>query len=633
MVSWLAWNVESALILYTFDFLLAGIGFLVATNEIRNRNAQPQSRPEVVAFGFALLALHFAILTGLSALAFFYHLRFNYYSAFSIDSFVFSMGLAAMAIGLARASFRWLIGVAVVWVASLPLALVATDLTGPLISLVIVGLSAIAFRCSLPRLQYLFIAAWGLLLVTHVLNLFGVATWDVNRMATTAAMLLFVLGAGERSTDPLARVFVRLNISFILLAALIIVVITQTEKVEYLKLAEQRGLNLAEVIRGHVLYQDSLQSPIERSINNEDILRKIVTEFGHLQELRRVAIRTPATEVSFEIQASGEITQTEKPVAVHSTNDPDHFRIISLPMDIREGRGYVELWGTIEYINSYIGRHMVLIFSLFTGVVILSSVLVGLVTYDASRTIENQYAELQRTHLELMHAAKLASIGELAGGVAHEINNPTTTILSRASFLLRKANRRNVSVTEIEDLSAIVEAGERISRITTRLLTFSRRERLEVAPFSIRDAIDDAIVLAEVSRPPNVHVKNEVNGDLPPVLGNRDRMTEVFLNMAVNAFQAMPEGGHLGFSAGGINQNMLEVQVSDTGVGIRETDVERIFDPFFTTKEPGRGTGLGLAISYAIVRDHGGRIDVRSRLGAGTAFLIRLPVGAEEEQL
>lgn len=598
MASWFIWNSESALILSVFDFLLAGIGFLVVANEIRKRTPDDRGTTfatrfhhKAVALGFAVLSIYFAILTGTSALSFFYHLKLPFSFDLRTDRIVLTLALVVITLGFVRGRLRWL-----GWA------------------------------------QYLFTLGWILLLASYGLNLFGLAPSDINRLMISLVLLLFVLGAGEQSTDPLSRVFVRLNISFILLAGLIIFVITQTEKVEYLRVAEQRGLSLAEVIRGHVLYQDSLGVEIEKSLKSEDVLRKIVTEFGHLHELRRVSILTPGKEVSFEIQASGEINEVHQPAGSHPP-DPDYFRIISLPMDIRAGPGHVELWGTIEYINSYLGRHMVLIFSLFTGVVIISSILVGLVTYDASRTIDNQYLELKRTESELMHAAKLASIGELAGGVAHEINNPTTTILSRASFLLRRSNRDGMPESEREDLSAIVEAAKRISRITSRLLTFSRKERMEVSHFAVRDAIDDALALAEVERPKGVEIRNEVGVDLPPVLGNRDRMTEVFLNMTVNAFHAMPHGGVLKFSADRMPGELLEIQISDTGMGIAPADLRRIFDPFFTTKAPGRGTGLGLAISYAIVRDHGGRIGVRSTPGNGTTFFIEIPIGIGEERL
>lgn len=597
MVSWFTRSSESALILSVFDFLLAGIGFLVVANEIRrgtpvNRATAADVRfhEKAVALGFAVLSIHFAILTGISALSFFYHLTIPFYADVRTDSIVSTFALAVVTIGFMRGRIQ-----------------------------------------RLGWARYLFTIGWGLLLTSYGLHFFGLASWDIYRFVISLMLLLFVLATGERSKNPLSRVFVRLNISFVLLAGLIIFVITQTEKVEYLRVAEQRGLSLAEVIRGHVLYQDSLAVEVEKSLESEDILRKIVTEFGHLQELRRVSILTPGREISFEIQPSGEIREVRRP-AVLKPPDSDYFRIISLPMDIRAGPSNVELWGTIEYINSYLGRHMVLIFSLFTGVVIISSILVGLVTYDASRTIDNQYLELKRTESELMHAAKLASIGELAGGVAHEINNPTTTILSRASFLLRKANRDGAPETEREDLSAIVDAAQRISRITSRLLTFSRKERMEVSSFSLRDAIDDALALAEVERPKSVEIQNEVGADLPPVLGNRDRMTEVFLNMTVNAFHAMSQGGVLKCSADRAPGKFLEVRISDTGVGIAPADLRRIFDPFFTTKAPGRGTGLGLAISYAIVRDHGGRIDVRSSPGNGTTFFIQIPIGIGEER-
>lgn len=638
MFSWFTWSSESALILSVFDFLLAGIGFLVIANEIRKRTLDnqgmtlaPRFHRNAVAFGFAVLSIYFAILTGISALSFFYHLRIPLYSDVRTDRIVLTFALAVVMVGLTNArlsSLAWLL---------VPLGFAFTPAAGgvdigrSMADLGILTISAIAIRSCVSQSQHFFSVGWALLLVSYGLDLFAQAPWDISRLVISPVLLLFVLGAGEQSSDPLSRVFVRLNISFILLAGLIIFVITQTEKVEYLRVAEQRGLSLAEVVRGHVLYQDSLGVEVEKSLESEDVLRRIVTEFGHLQELRRVSILTPEKEVSFEIQPSGEVSEIHRPPSPQPA-DSDYFRIISLPMEIREGPGHVELWGTIEYINSYLGRHIVLIFSLFTGAAIVSSILIGFVTYDASRTIDRQYLELKRTDSELMHAAKLASIGELAGGVAHEINNPTTTILSRASFLLRKANRDGLPESGREDLSAIVKAAKRISGVTSRLLTFSRKERMEMSYFSVRDAIDDALALAEVNRPKGVEVRNESGEDLPPVLGNRDRMTEVFLNMTVNAFHAMPQGGLLKFSVRRLSGVLLEVQISDTGMGIAPADLPRIFDPFFTTKEPGRGTGLGLAISYAIVRDHGGRIDVRSSHGNGTTFSIQIPLGVGEER-
>jgi signal transduction histidine kinase/serine/threonine protein kinase len=233
--------------------------------------------------------------------------------------------------------------------------------------------------------------------------------------------------------------------------------------------------------------------------------------------------------------------------------------------------------------------------------------------------------ELQESQLQLLQSEKLASIGQLAAGVAHEIRNPLNGIKLAAELL-----RRHVDRGELDKLpgkvSAISEEVERANRHISNLLLYSRPKAPARASIALDKVIDQALKLVEnqISLQ-SILVERRYEHDLPSLLADPHVLEQVFVNLLLNAAQAMANGGKLVLSVAR-KKGALCATVSDDGHGIPEEHLGRIFDPFFTTKEPGKGTGLGLSICQAAIRKLGGEISVESRVGAGTSFTVRLPL-------
>jgi len=237
----------------------------------------------------------------------------------------------------------------------------------------------------------------------------------------------------------------------------------------------------------------------------------------------------------------------------------------------------------------------------------------------------------QRTRLELSRSERLAAIGRLAAGVAHEINNPLTGVLTFAHLLLKDAP--DGSRTR-EDLETIIEATTRCRDIVRGLLDFSRQNEPHTRPSDLNSVLREALALTQNQAHINhVSVAEELDPDLPDVVIDANQIQQVAVNVIVNAIDAMPDGGRLTVRTRRVRDGAERVafEIADTGSGIREEDLEHVFDPFFTTKPVGMGTGLGLAIAYGVVAEHGGRIELSSEIGRGTTVIVRLPAAPEEE--
>lgn len=227
-------------------------------------------------------------------------------------------------------------------------------------------------------------------------------------------------------------------------------------------------------------------------------------------------------------------------------------------------------------------------------------------------------------HNRLSQSEKLASLGRLAAGIAHEINNPLTGVLTYSHLLLKNTPPGS---PEREDLEVIVRETTRCRQIVKELLDFARERKSERKPSDLNRVIRNTISLVEnqVSSH-NVEIRTELDPELPEILIDANQIQQVFTNLALNAAEAMPEGGAITIATSSPeNERFVRAEVSDTGTGIPEENLRKIFDPFFTTKEGGAGTGLGLAVTYGIIERHNGTIEVRSEVGKGTTFIIRLP--------
>ena len=241
--------------------------------------------------------------------------------------------------------------------------------------------------------------------------------------------------------------------------------------------------------------------------------------------------------------------------------------------------------------------------------------------------------ELLAAKAEVAQGEKLASIGVLASGIAHELNNPLTGVLTFTSLMRKKAPEGS---EDAEDLDLVIRETKRCASIIKRLLDFAR-EKVPVKGFyNLNQVIEDTVRFVE--RPASlqqIEISMAFDPVLPQVWGDADLIKQVILNLLVNAQQAIEGKGNITVQtrshvdsamADGTVVPTVEVVVTDTGCGIPQANLQRIFDPFFTSKEVGKGTGLGLSVSYGIVKAHGGRISVESVVGVGTTFRVCLPV-------
>lgn len=247
-----------------------------------------------------------------------------------------------------------------------------------------------------------------------------------------------------------------------------------------------------------------------------------------------------------------------------------------------------------------------------------------------SQTIKEQ-------QLELLHAEKMKAIGVLAGGVAHDFNNMLTGILGHVSVLKLRARPGDES---FEAIVAVEAAALRAAELTKQLLGFARKGKLRSAVVDMHSVIKDTTSVISRTCDRGISIAHQLEADKPMVLGDPSQLHQVVMNLAVNARDAMPQGGVLTVSTGimDLDQAFCRVHgdltpdeyffvaVADTGEGIPEEIRDRIFDPFFTTKRPGEGTGMGLAMVYGIVRNHGGGVEVRSEAGNGATVTVYLPL-------
>jgi PAS domain S-box-containing protein len=244
------------------------------------------------------------------------------------------------------------------------------------------------------------------------------------------------------------------------------------------------------------------------------------------------------------------------------------------------------------------------------------------------RAMQRIEEDLEQTHRMLMQSEKMAGLGRLAAGVAHEINNPMSGIMLYANLVQEDLGADHPLAS---DLQTIVHEAERCKVIVADLLEFSHQTTYEMELVNLNDVIGKTLtVLQHQPLFQNISIIRELNPDLPPIYGNAIRLNQVVMNIVVNAVQAMEGKGQLRItSRTRANQDINEILIEDSGPGIDNDLLEKIFDPFFTTKAAGEGTGLGLSVSYAIVKEHKGSIRVTSSPETGTTFTLRFPVVME----
>ncbi len=249
--------------------------------------------------------------------------------------------------------------------------------------------------------------------------------------------------------------------------------------------------------------------------------------------------------------------------------------------------------------------------------------------------------EEKRLEERLLRSQKLEAVGTLAGGIAHDFNNLLTAIIGYSEIMLDKVKDGD----PLHQYAAIIhDAAEKGAELTKRILNLARKEKLEAKLLDLNDCVRTSMELLQRSLPKYMEIITNLKKDLPRIKADPSQMQQVILNLAVNARDAMPDGGRLTIETdvqgmgngtkedrGGDMAGFVKLSVSDTGIGMDKGTQSKIFDPFFTTKEMGKGTGLGLYMVHSIVNNHGGYINLYSEPGNGTRFAIYLPVAPEAE--
>ena len=248
--------------------------------------------------------------------------------------------------------------------------------------------------------------------------------------------------------------------------------------------------------------------------------------------------------------------------------------------------------------------------------------------------VEERTSELKETHDKLLHQDKMASLGKLSASVVHEINNPIAGILNLIMLQKRIIQEESLNDEAIgrfsEHLSLMETETRRISRIVSNLLAFSRQSKMEMKSLNLNQLLDKTLLLsANLLKIDGVKVEKRLDPKLPNLVGSEDQLQQVFMNFISNAAEVMETngGGILSIATEhSLQEAKIFVSFRDTGTGIATEDLSKLFEPFFTTKKKGKGVGLGLSVAYGIIQEHGGSIDVKSKVGKGTTFRIEFPL-------
>jgi len=284
-----------------------------------------------------------------------------------------------------------------------------------------------------------------------------------------------------------------------------------------------------------------------------------------------------------------------------------------------------------ELMKPWYETRMDLIWYLVLSITVIIIWILGVTTYLVSKLHIADQKRVKNLHM-VEYSGKMASIGRLAAGVAHEINNPLAIINEKAG-LIKDMFRFNDKYVKDDKLVGIVDAilvsVERCGRITRRLLRFARHMDVSIQPINLEEIIHEVLgFLGKEAEYRSIEVCVDVEEEIPRFQSDRGKLQQVFLNIVNNAFAAMKDGGRLEITARRKGDDLVSVDISDNGCGIPKTDLKRVFEPFFSTKGDAGGTGLGLSITYGLVHEIEGEITVESKEGEGTTFTVTLPLEA-----
>ncbi|MEZ4526851.1 MAG: ATP-binding protein [Desulfobacterales bacterium] len=288
-----------------------------------------------------------------------------------------------------------------------------------------------------------------------------------------------------------------------------------------------------------------------------------------------------------------------------------------------------------ELMSSWYETRMKLIGFLFFNITLILLVILSVTTYMVNNLYIADQKRLTSLH-ELEYSSKMASIGRLAAGIAHEINNPLAIINEKAGlmkdlFTIKKEYANDPRLTGI--LDSILASVKRCATITKRLLAFARQPDVSAQSVRVEELVREVLSFTgKEAEYRSLYVAVDVAEDIPEIESDRSKLQQIFLNLINNSFAAMEAEDSLYISAQKEKNGRISISVCDTGCGIPASDLDRVFEPFFSTKTQKGGTGLGLSITYNLVREIGGTIDVHSTEGEGTTFVVTLPLKMKEKK-
>ncbi|MBI5582238.1 MAG: two-component sensor histidine kinase [Deltaproteobacteria bacterium] len=287
-----------------------------------------------------------------------------------------------------------------------------------------------------------------------------------------------------------------------------------------------------------------------------------------------------------------------------------------------------------EQLKEWYAIRMELIGFLVLSITVILIVILGTATYLVGQVFDADRRRVAMLH-KVEYANKLASIGRLAAGVAHEINNPLAIINEKAGlikdiFSFKPETQTDPRLSALVD--SIIASVERCSTITRRLLRFARHLEVSMQTIQLEELIREVLgFVGKEAEYRSIEVAVEVANEIPAFESDRGKLQQIFLNIINNAFAAMEDGGRLKITLQRVNEESVSVSFADTGRGIPVEDLKRVFEPFFTTKASKGGTGLGLSITYGLVRELGGTVQVESTVGQGTRFTVTIPLKYEKK--
>jgi two-component system NtrC family sensor kinase len=382
----------------------------------------------------------------------------------------------------------------------------------------------------------------------------------------------------------------------------------------------QRGIDdyyiLRATIDSDMLYRDILSQNLRPSndaflINKNGVLQTPSHLYGKVLDTFPLPVPSPSAGTEISEQKSG----ASQILMGYAFIEGSPFILI----ETAQQSLYMQNWLSV--------RNNLIVFLVLSIIVILAVIIWG--AYHMVGQIRR--ADLTRTKIlhEMEYTSKMASIGRVAAGVAHEINNPMAIINENAGMikdLLSVSDNFPMREKVLKHTNSILGSVDRVSKITHRLLGFAKRMDPQVESIDLRDLVNEVLsFLGKEALHRNIKIDFKFPESLPQITSDKGQLQQVLLNIINNAIEAVKDGGAIVIEVRCRSDEMIDFVITDDGPGMSREDLERIFEPFFTTKKK-HGTGLGLSITYGIVQKLGGRIDVKSKPGSGTTFTVTLPI-------